>query len=270
MRSFAAMLLLAVLVAPAFAGNVIDTEPGMNVEQPTGGDPIWTPSRDVLYDNGPLVSHPGGGFGGADLSQVETAIGLTLYGFGWQHTVPNTMADDFVVPAGETWTITGITFFGYQTGSTTASTYTGAYIEIYDDMPNVGNIIFGDQVTNRMVDTIWLGAYRALDTDPMANNRPIMVVECEVSPPLILSEGTYWVAGNATGTLSSGPWTPPVTIPGVAGAFEWNCMQQTSTGWGPGLSGVDQQAWPFIIEGTGGGTTPAEAPTWGQVKALFR
>ncbi len=38
----------------------------------------------VLYDNGPLVTHPGGGAGGADASAVQTALAMTLYGVGYQ------------------------------------------------------------------------------------------------------------------------------------------------------------------------------------------
>jgi hypothetical protein len=33
----------------------------------------------VLYDNGPLVTHPGGGAGGLDASALQTALGMTTY-----------------------------------------------------------------------------------------------------------------------------------------------------------------------------------------------
>jgi hypothetical protein len=267
MRSFALLFALAILAGPVFA-NTVDIEIVEGFVAPTPGAPIWEPSRDVLYDNGPIITHPGGGFGGADASAVQTALGMSLYGFGWQHTVPNRMADDFTIDAGQNWSIEAITFFGYQTGSSTASTYTGCYIEIFDGLPG-GAVIFGDMVTNLLTFSEWTGAYRVLDTGMMDTNRPIMAVVCAISPPLVLGPGWYSVAGSATGSLTSGPWTPPVTILGTTATGD--AYQYTSTGWNPAMdtgSGAPQ-GWPFILEGSGG-PTPTDDSTWGQVKALFR
>jgi hypothetical protein len=84
------------------------------VETPAVPAAIYVP-QDVLYDNGPLVTHPGGGSGGADASALQTALGLTIYGFGHQAPLNYRMADDFVIsdPAG--WQVDTITFFAYQT-----------------------------------------------------------------------------------------------------------------------------------------------------------
>lgn len=75
-----------------------------------------------IYDNGPLITHPGQGFGGADASAV--AVGLTTFGFGMNATAPVRLADDFTVAAGQIWNLTGVRFYGYQTGSIT--TWSGA------------------------------------------------------------------------------------------------------------------------------------------------
>ncbi|MFZ1553126.1 MAG: hypothetical protein WAV53_17145, partial [Anaerolineae bacterium] len=100
----------------AAAGGKVEFVPGHNVPNAP-----MVPGA-ILFDNGPLVTHPGGGFGGADASAVQTAIGLTIYGAGHQLSANNRVADDFTVPAGETWTINTVTFYAYQTGSTTTST----------------------------------------------------------------------------------------------------------------------------------------------------
>ena len=42
-------------------------------------------AQQVLYDNGQLVTHPGGGAGGADASAVQTALSLNTY--GWTDSV---------------------------------------------------------------------------------------------------------------------------------------------------------------------------------------
>ncbi|MGB3975703.1 MAG: hypothetical protein WBM27_04735, partial [bacterium] len=59
----------------------------------------------VLYNNGPLVTTPGGGAGGHDISEVQTNLSMSLYGFGNQFANNNRMTDDFAIPAGETWNI---------------------------------------------------------------------------------------------------------------------------------------------------------------------
>lgn len=269
MRSFAVLFALAVLVAPVFADSPADTEAFEGFIAPNGG-PVWTPSRDVLYDNGPLLTHPGGGYGGADASVVQTALGMSVYGFNFNHTIPYTFADDFTIPTGEVWTIEQVTFFGYQTGSSTTSTFTGMYFQIKDDMPPGGNVVFGDTVTNRLVTTAWTNIYRTLDTDmATATSRPIMANVCAFDPPLVLGSGWYWICFDATGSLASGPWGPPVTILGQTTTGD--ALQLVSGVW---TSLVDsgsgaQQGVPFILEGTGG-CSPTEDTTWGQVKSLFR
>jgi hypothetical protein len=270
MRSFAAVFFgLLLLAGPAVAEHEVDLGPHGGYVEPTPGAPIWEPSRDILYDNGPFVTAIGMGAGGADISEVQTFLGMSTYGFGWQIiTYGYRIADDFEIPAGETWAIERVTFFGYQTGSSTTSSYTGVYFQILDDMPPAGAIVFGDLVTNRMTGTMWTNCYRVLDTDIMATSRPIMCVQADINPPLVLGEGMYWVDAGASGSLSSGPWSPPVTILGVT--TTGNALQYT-TDWGPLMdSGAGaQQGFLFILEGTGG-ATPADDSTWGQVKALFR
>ena len=48
----------------------------------------------ILFDNGPLTTHPGGGFGGANASAVQTALGLTTFGFGHAISTGFRLADD--------------------------------------------------------------------------------------------------------------------------------------------------------------------------------
>ena len=214
---------------------------------PDGTKPLAA-SRDILYDNGPLVNLPGGGFGGADASVLETALGLSSYGFGNQTSAGYWIADDFVVNPGEIWNITQFTFYAYQTGSTTTSTITGGYVRIYSGDPySGGTVIWGDETTNRLLSSDFTGIYRSIDTDPLASNRPIMDVVCE-TPGLQLSEGTYWVAWQVDGSLASGPWAPPISIAGVATTGN---AQQYTTAWGGAYSGtIYQQGFPFLVDGT--------------------
>lgn len=205
----------------------------------------------VLYDNGPLVTHPGGGAGGADASVVQTALGMSLYGFGWQNDLGNRMADDFLVTDAAGWQIDDITFFGYQTGSTTTSTITGIFVQIWDGDPSAGGtVVWGDTTTNRLLTTGWTNIYRALDTGITDTNRPVMEIVATVG--ITLAQGTYWVEFSATGSLTSGPWAPPISILGQTATG--NALQYTTTS-GAWVTAVDtgsgaQQGMPFIINGS--------------------
>lgn len=205
------------------------------------------PTNPILYNNGPLVTHPGGGFGGADVSALQTDILMNIFGFGNQVLNNYWMADDFTVPAGG-WNIGGLGFFGYQTGSTTISTMTAVHLMIYDGPPDLpaSNVIFGDGITNYMTSSDFTNIYRDLITSLTANNRPIMLNSCLFN--LYLPAGTYWVSWSVDGTLASGPWVPPVTVLGQTGSG--NSLQYTTV-WAIAVdSGTGTpQEMPFVVYG---------------------
>jgi hypothetical protein len=220
----------------------------------------WSGPELVLYDNGPLVTHPGGGAGGADASALQTALGMDTYGFGAQLTAGNRVADDFTITEGN-WTIETVSFFTYQTGSGTTSTITGVNLRIWDGPPNAGGtVVWGDTTTNVMVSTTWSNDYRVLDTALTNTDRPIMAVVAGVNTTL--PAGTYWLDWQFDGTLSSGPWAPPVTILGQT--TTGNALQYTSTGWAALVdTGTSTpQGLPFIVEGTSSNCYMPEDIPW--------
>jgi hypothetical protein len=103
--------------------------------------------------------------------------------------------------------------------------------------------------TNRMTATSWSNIYRTLAVGG-ATDRPIMKVEGAITG-LHLNAGVYWVEYQFTGSGSSGPWAPPITITGTSGTG--NGKQYTTAGWANAMDGSFQQGMPFIIEGPGGG-----------------
>lgn len=244
-------VLLLVVAVPMWAANERDivnpSEPSV-VIPPDPNSPMWSGPEAVLYDNGPLVTHPGGGFGGADASALQTALGLNTYGFGNQFLNGYRMADDFTVTDAGGWDVQSITFFAYQTGSTTTSTITGVYLQIWNGDPSAGGtVIWGDLTTNRMASTAWTNAYRVLDTDLLGSTRPIMASAATIGTTL--AAGTYWLDWMTDGTLASGPWAPPISILGQT--VTGNALQYT-TAWAPALdtgTAAAQQGMPFIIEG---------------------
>lgn len=207
----------------------------------------YTPEA-VLYDNGPVVNSPGGGPNGADGSILQTSLGLNVLGFGASLASGIRVADDFVIPAGQTWTIQDFICYAYQTGSTTTSTITAVNVRIWNGQPGVGTVVFGDTVTNRMSATTWSNAYRYSDTSP-GTTRPIM--KQTVTLGVTLGEGHYWIDWQLAGSLASGPWAPPITITGQATTGD--ALQFITGAWNPIIdNGTAQtpQGLPFILNGT--------------------
>jgi len=257
-KIFVVMAAVLLFAGPVLAANMaaeaIGAAPMGNEQQAFGGT-VWAgPEGTVLFDNGPLITCPGCGSGGADVSSLQDqSLGMTIYGFGHQLSADNRVADDFTVPAGETWDIGTITFFAYQSFAGNVSTITAVNLQIWDGDPSDAgsSVIFGDTTTNRMSATSWTGIYRTLEGDIATNtDRAIMANVVDVNTSL--GEGTYWLDWQTDGTATSGPWAPPVTILGqnVTG----NALQeQAGAPWIDLLDVADPQGLPFIIS-TGGGS----------------
>ena len=200
-----------------------------------------------LWDNGPLITHPGGGFNGADASALQVDLGMGTYGYGHQFNLGYSIADDFEVGAGG-WNIDSIDFFAYQTGSSTNSTITGVYAQIYDGQPGAGgNVIWGDMATNLLTATGWTGIYRSKTDDLTGSTRPIMQNTATIGTTL--AAGTYWVEWACTGSLSSGPWAPPITILGQIGTGNGLQSLDYSGTFNPAID-LEGQGFPFLIEGS--------------------
>jgi hypothetical protein len=260
MKQFFSVLFLFVLLSGlSFAQDAAD----VNLNQPVkidipDGQNVPTPFESdfaLLFDNGPLITHPAGGAGGNDASAVQTALLNSLYGFGAQLSASNSMADDFTVP-GAGWNIDEMQFFTYQTNSGNTSTINDLRVQIYNGPPNAGGtVVWGDFTTNRLTSTTWTTIYRVLDTDLLNTARPVMVAVAQFATPISLAAGTYWVEFQFGGTAASGPWAPPVTILNATGKPGANALQKTSTGWAPAIdagSGSAQDV-PFLIMGTESG-----------------
>lgn len=222
--------------------------------QPGPAPAIWRLSPLATYDNGPLVTHPGGGAGGADASRVQNStLGMTSLGFTASTAGVFRIADDFVVPA-PGWNVSTITFFGYQTGSTTTSTFNTARVQIWSGPPNAGGVVvFGDTTTNRFASTAFTNIYRDSETSVGNNQRPIMSVTATIGTTL--PAGTYWVDFQLGGSLASGPFSPPTTVlgqlsgcslPAVCNGIQWNGSAWVALD--DGLTGIQPQDVRFVVD----------------------
>lgn len=245
-------VLLVVAAVPMWAGNdrevVNPADPG-SYTPPDPNSPMWQGPDAVLYDNGSLVTHPGGGYSGADASAVQTALLMSVYGFGHALSTGYRVADDFTITDPE-WDVQTITFFAYQTNSGSGSTINHVNLQIWLGQPGGGgSVVFGDTTTNRLSNTGWSNIYRVLDTALTDTARPIMANVVTVGTNLVA--GTYWLDWQTGGTLSSGPWAPPISILGQTTTGNALQYDPATTAWNP-LTDTGSgalQGLPFIVEG---------------------
>ncbi len=217
---------------------------------------VGTEGTNVLQNNGPLVTHPGQGAGGADASAITTGV---TFGFGHAQASLFRVADNFIVPDGQVWTVDSVFFYAYQTGSTTTSTITGVNVRLWRGRPDSAGsvLVFGDTTTNRMIRTRFSNIYRVLETTLTNTQRPIMVQTVNLGGTTLTS-GTYWLDWQTAGSLTSGPWIPPVSILGqpiVPGA---NALQRAAAAgaWTALQDDTNPVELPFVLFGTQGGLNP--------------
>lgn len=214
---------------------------------------LWRLSPLAVYDNGPLVTHVGGGPGGADASRVQNnTLGMSTLGSSASISTGTRMADDFTVSA-PGWVVNTITFFGYQTGSTTTSTFNDVRVQIWDGPPNAGGtLVWGDTTTSRFASTAFTNVYRDAETAVGDSQRPIMAVTATIGTTL--APGTYWVDYQLGGTLASGPWVPPTTVLGQTSGCTLpavcNALRFSSGAWSVFADGATtvQQDAPFVVD----------------------
>jgi hypothetical protein len=226
--------------------------------------PTVTPTADpgVLYDNGPLITHYGTGPGGADESVLQTSLGMDALGFNVSYSTFR-IADDFEVTSPGGWTIENVIFYAYQTYSGTGSTFTYVNYRIWDGPPTepTSNVVYGDSTTNRLENTGWANIYRRAEGASGNTDRPIMHIIGEAD--VHLGPGTYWLDWQLDGSLSSGPWQPPITI--IGAKTTGDALQWDGATWAPLLDGGTgtAQGAPFQLWGIADSQppTPTYTPT---------
>ncbi len=193
--------------------------------------PIMWELPDAIFDNGPLVTYPAGGCAGGDASRVQSSsLLMSTLGFTASTAGAFRIADDFTVTA-PGWTVNSITFFAYQTNSTTTTTFNDARVQIWDGPPNAGGtLIFGDTTTNRFQSSAFSNIYRDTETTVASCARPVMATTATIGTTL--PPGTYWVDFQLGGTLASGPFVPPTTVIGsTSPCSPCNALQWSGSAW---------------------------------------
>lgn len=206
------------------------------------------PMRLDLYNNADMVTHPGAGHNGYDVSALYG--GQNTWGWNVNRDSKFWIADDFTINTQSN--ITEMEFYCYQTGSTTTSSITAIYLCIYDSQPldSTAVPIWGSEDTNLLTYTGWTGIYRTTAAALTDSTRPIMKMKALINT--VLPAGTYWVKVAVSGSIASGPWLNPRAI--TSELSTGNAMQYVpSTGlWQALVDGVslEQMGVPFIVRGS--------------------
>jgi len=230
-------------------------------------------AQSLLYDNGPIITHPTGGAGGQPASALDNTATFhsphNVYGFGAQAPplANNSLADDFTVCG--TWTVTHLEAFGYATNVAPPSA-TALYVQIWNGPPNAGGtVIWGDLTTN-LITTPPIGTfdcYRTLIGTLTNTARAVQAIRVPVpaANPLVLPPGVYWFEFQFTGCN----FVPPVTENEVNDTG--NGLQRQTSTWvvlnnaiAPNVAGC---AVPFRFYGTATSQVVASAVAYGAGKS---
>jgi hypothetical protein len=211
---------------------------------------------DVLWNNGGIITHPGGGTGpiaGANVSMSDPIFNTA--GSNVRHFPPDPhfrVADDFDVPAGG-WTVGSVVTHAYQTGGVPA--WTSANMNIRSGGPQ-GTIVASATTTNWQ----FTGIYRTFNGVLNDANRPVYALSFDFGT-LNLDAGNYWIDWQVEGGASG--WAPFVTEPDPTGGSNTstvfgNGQQLTPLGWEPLLEAPGAET-PFLVLEPGADHAPGGA-----------
>lgn len=197
---------------------------------------------------------------------------------GWTNTATAsgfryTLADDFTVTAGTTWTISSINLLSYVTDvPADNSPIRGVAVQIWLGTPGAAGstVVWGNLTTNLMSDSTFANIYRN-ELNYSEPDRPLWNTTATTTG-LVLGEGSYWVEWlTITGSTSTRAYGVPVHVDGMTAAPGANGLQgsyNASTGLTTYTqvidTGVQQvQDIPFILNGTVAAVPePATAALW--------
>ncbi len=185
------------------------------------------------------------------------------------------LADNFTVPAGQTWNVTGFRFWTYESGATTA-TVNNCTIRIHNQDPQLGApAAFGDLTTNRFSSVTMTDTYRIFNTATVglcagtAPGTTRRLQEVNAAFTQTLTAGNYWVDWAMEGSATfTGPWGPALNVKPLGSGVQYagaNGLQLNGVfapalgSWFDANGGCVQIAsviafeYPFVVLGSSGG-----------------
>lgn len=184
------------------------------------------------------------------------------------------LADDFIVPVGQTWNVTSFVFFGYKTSYTgTTIPMDQLRIQIFNVDPSTPGATpqFGNMTTNVLdaANSVDATMYRLFNSAaPTTVNVPgttRKIWRYRGNIAATLPAGTYWVVFQMHDAADTSGFMPAVTTLGSRGLATFNAKQNTiassavgaTLGWinlvddgSPATAPDVAQDMPFLVNGT--------------------
>ena len=166
----------------------------------------------------------------------------------------NTLADNFIVPSGNTWTLSNFTMYSIDqvvpaTGTT--SPYTNIRIRIWNGVPGaVGStIVFGDLTTNRFLSTAFSGRKAIFNSQvptpgAPAPNLPIFSITGTLGTSVVLTAGNYWIEWQIAHTANC--FSPTSQTVGVRTLPCFNARQSVAAVWSALIDGGSPASAPDV------------------------
>jgi hypothetical protein len=194
----------------------------------------------LLYSNGPIstgATHIAtstaapAGYTWSELQTPGTSIGFS--GFYNNALTSNfALAEDFVVPVGQTWNLTNVNVYGYQTSFAGATVPIDVLrIRIWNGDPSLGTstVVYGDMTTN-VLNAAGSGeefVYRVATTT--GTTRKVWRFNAAITTSL--TAGTYWIEYQVHAINDASVFVPPVTILGTQSDPSWTAKQRNAATW---------------------------------------
>lgn len=218
------------------------------------GAMVWTASAATLFSNGSIVTNPGAGAGGFDVSQASADFNTQ----GFSVASPTRLADDFVVPA-PGWRVDSVTVSAYIVGTYSVppagSPFTALTLSLWRGAP--------DEPTSQLVATSstlagnqFSGTFRVGNGAANFGNtqRPVFNLTASF-PQTELLPGEHWIEYSVTGTggITFSPMVMDGT-PAVPITRNGNARRRLdpTTSWITLFGGVVSQGvdFPFVVSGS--------------------
>lgn len=193
-------------------------------------------------------------------------------GFSARASDGRKLADDFVVPSGQTWRLTGVAFLSYVTDAPASpSPFASTTLRVWRGEPGAAGsqLLCGDDETNRLVESVLTPLLRipnAFTGLPQTPNRTVwrnvvsIAGECDA---VQFGPGTYWVDWSSTAVDNKPHFYPPNTYIDARTLPGDNAREFADGSWGAALDeGFQTDSpdvpidFPFQLLGTIGLPSP--------------
>ena len=205
------------------------------------------PSDGVVWSNGGLSTGATAKDGtaapsGTSWSELQnnngnTAESNTTTGYAVSNATYR-VADDFVVPSGQSWTLSSVDVYAYKTSySGSSSPFTAGVLQVWRGRPgdSGSTLLCGSTSSNVQASSTDARIYRTgnslypspgsatVTTRKVWRNRLSMPAACAGSG--FFSAGSYWLVWGSTDSSAGAHFAPPMTVVGARGRSGANARQ---------------------------------------------